>query len=62
MWLMCGEKETKRLYSRQQLFGNFMCQTRIHFILASRNIVGFIEKLRYEETSLSDHKTIVHAN
>ncbi len=59
---MCGEKETKTVYSRQQLFGNFMCQTRIHFILASRNIGGFIEKLRYEETSLSDHKTIVHAN
>ncbi len=35
-----------------------MCQTRIDFILASRNIEGFIEKLRYEETSLSDHKPL----
>lgn len=35
-----------------------MCQTRIDFILASRNIEGFIEKLSYEETSLSDHKPL----
>ncbi len=56
---MCGEKERKsRKYSRRQLVGNFMCQTRIDFILASRNIEGFIEKLRYEETSLSDHKPL----
>jgi len=33
-----------------------MCQTRIDMILCTRNIEGFIDKLRYEVTSLSDHK------
>lgn len=35
-----------------------MCRTRIDFILCTRNIEGFIGKIKYEETSLSDHKPI----
>lgn len=48
--------EKKREFSRRQIVGNFMCQTRIDMVLCTRNIEDFIEKLRYEETSLSDHK------
>lgn len=48
--------EKKREFSIRQIVGNFMCQTRIDMVLCTRNIEGFIEKLRYEETSLSDHK------
>lgn len=48
--------EKKREFSRRQIVGNFMCQTRIDMVLCTRNIEGFIEKLSYEETSLSDHK------
>jgi len=48
--------EKKREFSRRQIVGNFMCQTRIDMILCTRNIEGFIDKLRYEGTSLSDHK------
>jgi len=36
--------------------GNFIRITRIDFILCTRNIEGFLEKIRYEETGLSDHK------
>ncbi len=34
VWRERNEKSRK--YSRRQLVGNFMCQTRIDFILASR--------------------------
>lgn len=40
------------------MVGNFMCRTRIDFILCTRNIEGFMEGIRYEETSLSDHKPL----
>lgn len=48
--------ENKREYSRRQIVGNFIYQTRIDMVLCTRNLECFIEKLRYEETSLSDHK------
>lgn len=48
--------EQKRQYSRRQMVGNFICQTRVDFILCSRNLEGFIDNVKYGETSLSDHK------
>ena len=50
--------EKKKEYSRRQLVGNFMCKTRIDFILCTRNIEGFIGNIKYEESSLSDHKPL----
>lgn len=50
--------EKKKEYSRRQLVGNFMCKTRIDFVLCTRNIEGFIGSIKYEESSLSDHKPI----
>ncbi len=51
--------EKKKEYSRRQLVGNFMCKTRIDFILCTRNIEGFIGSIKHEESSLSDHKLIL---
>nr|BAC82613.1 pol-like protein [Danio rerio] len=50
--------EQTKEYSRRQIVGNFCCQTRIDFILCTRNVEGFINKIKYEETSLSDHKPL----
>ncbi len=36
--------------------GNFICKTRIDYVLCTRNVGNFIEKIIYEETSFSDHK------
>lgn len=33
-----------------------MCKTRIDFILCTRNVENFIENIKYEDTSFSDHK------
>lgn len=52
--------ENKREYSRRQIVGNFIYQTRIDMVLCTRNLECFIEKLRYEETSLSDHKPFLY--
>lgn len=35
-----------------------MCQTRIDFIMCSRNLEAFVDNVRYEETALSDHKPL----
>lgn len=35
-----------------------MCQTRIDYILCSRFLEGYIDDVRYEETSLSDHRPL----
>lgn len=51
--------ENRREFSRRQLVGNFMCQTRIDFILSTRDIDCFIEDVFYKETSLSDHKMVL---
>ncbi len=48
--------EKKREYSRKQLVGNFMCQTRIDYFLSTRNLECFIDDILYKETTLSDHK------
>lgn len=48
--------EKKKEFSRRQIVGSFVCQTRIDFVLCSRNVENFIEKIKYEETSFSDHK------
>jgi exonuclease III len=50
--------EKRKEFSRRQIVGNFICKTRIDFILCTRNMESFLEKIRYEETSLSDHKPI----
>ncbi len=47
----------ERLF-KEAIVGNFMCKTRIDFILCTRNIEGFIGSIKYEESSLSDHKPI----
>ncbi len=48
--------EKKKEFSRRQIVGQFVCETRIDFILCTRNVENFIEKIKYEETSFSDHK------
>lgn len=51
--------EKKREYSRKQLVGNFMCQTRIDSFLSTRNLDCFIDDVLYKETTLSDHKMVL---
>jgi exonuclease III len=53
------KNEGKREFSRRQLVGNFMCQTRIDFILSLRDMECYLEDIYYKETGLSDHKMIV---
>lgn len=48
--------EKKRDYSRQPIVQNFMCQTRIDFILIKTALGKYVEKVYYKETTLSDHK------
>lgn len=48
--------EKKKEFSRRQIVGQFVCKTRIDFVLCTRNVENFIEKIKYEETSFSDHK------
>lgn len=48
--------EKKKEFSRRQIVGSFVCQTRIDFILCTRNVENFIDNIRFKETSLSDHK------
>ena len=50
--------EKKKEFSRRQIVGQFVCETRIDFILCTRNVENFIEKIKYEETSFSDHKLL----
>ncbi len=54
LWRERNEK--KKEFSRRQIVGNFVCQTRIDFVLCTRNVENFIEKIKYEDTSFSDHK------
>lgn len=49
----------KKEFSRRQLVGNFMCQTRIDYFLSTRNLEGFIDGIFYKETTLSDHKMVL---
>lgn len=51
--------ERKRDFSRRQLVGNFMCQTRIDFILSERDMEYFLGDICYKDTSLSDHKMLL---
>lgn len=51
--------QRKRDFSRRQLVGNFMCQTRLDFILSKRDMECFIKNTYYKETSLSDHKMLL---
>lgn len=51
--------ERKREFSRRQLVGNFMCQTRIDFILSERDMEFFLGDICYKDTSLSDHKMLL---
>lgn len=55
---MCGEKESKRKKesSSGQIVGQFVCRSRIDFVLCTRIVENFIEKIEYEDTSFSDHK------
>lgn len=48
----------KREFTRRQLVGNFMCQTRIDYFLSTRNLECFIDGVFYKETTLSDHKMV----
>ncbi|KAK2816439.1 hypothetical protein Q7C36_022710 [Tachysurus vachellii] len=47
--------EKKKEFSRRQIVGQFVCQTRIDCFMY-KNCGKFIEKIKYEETSFSDHK------
>lgn len=47
-----------REFSRQQLVMDFMCRSRIDFILSKRDLVEFIDGIYYKETFLSDHKIL----
>ena len=47
--------EKKKEFSRRQIVGNFVCKTRIDFILCTRNVENFIENIKYEDTVFSDH-------
>lgn len=49
----------KKEYTRRQLVGNFMCQTRIDYFLSTRNLECFIDGVFYKETTLSDHKMVL---
>lgn len=51
--------EKKKEFSRRQLVGNFMCQTRIDYFLSTRNLECFIDRIVYKETTLSDHKMVL---
>ncbi len=42
------KKQRKRNFSRRQLVGNFMCQTRIDFILSKRDMECFLEHIYYK--------------
>ncbi len=54
------EKNQRKInFSRRQLVGNFMCQTRIDFILSKRDMECFLEHIHYKETGLSDHKMLL---
>lgn len=50
--------ENKREFTRRSLVGNFLNQTRIDFIISTRDIDYFIEDIVYKDTSFSDHKMI----
>lgn len=51
--------EKKREFTRKQIVGNFLCQTRIDYILSTINLEDFIEDISYKDTSLSDHKMVL---
>lgn len=42
------KKQRKRNFSRRQLVGNCMCQTRIDFILSKRDMECFLEHIYYK--------------
>jgi len=48
--------EKKKEFSRRQIVGQFVCRTRIDYVLCTRNMEDFIEDIKYEDTSFSDHK------
>lgn len=50
--------EKKREFTRKQIVGNFLCQSRIDHILSTRNLDYFIEDIFYKDTVLSDHKMV----
>ncbi|MGL5245458.1 MAG: endonuclease/exonuclease/phosphatase family protein, partial [Sarcina sp.] len=50
--------ENKREFTRRSLVGNFLNQTRIDFIISTRDIDYFIEDIVYKDTGFSDHKMI----
>lgn len=35
-----------------------MCKTKIYFMFCTRNVEGFICSIKFEESSLSEHKPI----
>lgn len=48
--------EKKKEFSRRQIVGQFVCRSRIDFVLCTRIVENFIEKIKYENTSFSGHK------
>lgn len=51
--------EGKRDFSRRQIVGNILKQSRIDFILCKRKMGNFIQSIYYKETALSDHKFLI---
>lgn len=47
-----------REFSRQQVVKNFMCRSRIDYIICKRDFMKVVDNIYYKETSLSDHKIL----
>lgn len=47
-----------REFSRQQVVKNFICRSRIDFLISKREMLKLIDTIFYKETVLSDHKVV----
>ncbi len=47
-----------REFSRQQVVRNFICRSRIDFLISKRDLLKLIDSIFYRETNLSDHKVL----